>query len=71
MLSRTSHHDLIKNLEPKGVESDTTFSKALKPLLSNTDPMSYKIILAENGEILQKESLVAECRNSHIFSMTD
>ena len=43
----------------------------MKPLFSNSDPMSNKIILAENGEILQEEVQVAESLNSYFLNIID
>ena len=43
----------------------------MKPLFSNTDPMSNKIILVENGEILQEETRAAESLNSYFLNITD
>ena len=43
----------------------------MKPLFSNTDPMSNKIILVENGEILQEETRVAESLSSYFLNVTD
>ena len=45
--------------------------ESCKPLFSNTDLMSNKIILAENGEILQEETRVAESLNSYFLNITD
>ena len=33
--------------------------------------MSDKVVLVENGEILQEETRVAECLNSYFWNITD
>jgi len=43
----------------------------VKLLFSNSDPMSKKIILVENGEILQEETRVAEILNSYFLNITN
>ena len=63
--NRASKRDFFKKLEPMSVDNDREFWKAVKPLSSNTDPMSNKIILVKNGEILQEETRVAEILNSY------
>ena len=70
-LNRASKHYFFKKLEPANVDNDEKFWKAVKPLFSNTDPMSNKIILVENGEILQEETRVAENLNSYFLNIID
>ena len=43
----------------------------MKPLFSNSDPMSNKIALVKNWEILQEENRVAETLNSYFFNIID
>ena len=43
----------------------------MKPFFYNSDPMSNKITLVENGGILQEESQVAEISNSYFLNIID
>ena len=43
----------------------------MKPLFSNSDPMSNKITLVENWEILLEENRVAETLSSYFFNIID
>ena len=70
-LNRASKCNFFKKLEPTNVENDRKFWKAVKPLFSNTDPMSNKIIFVEDCEILQEETRVAEILNSYFLTITD
>ena len=70
-LNRTSKRDFFKKSELANMDNDKKFWKAVKPLFSNTDPMSNKIILVEKGEILQEEIQVAESLNSYLLNKTD
>ena len=70
-LKRASKRDFFKKLEPTIMVNDKKFWKAVKPLFSNSDPMSNKIILTEKGEILQEEIQVAESLNSYFLNKTD
>ena len=53
------------------MDNDKKFRKAVKPLFSNSDPVSNKIILVENGQILQEETQVAESLSSHFWKIID
>ena len=55
-LNRASKREFFKKLEPTNVDNNKQFWKTVKALLSNTNPMNDKIILVENGEILQEET---------------
>ena len=70
-LNRASKWDLFKRLETRDVDNYKKFWKAVKPLLSNTNPMGGKIFVVEKGKIFKKESWVEECLNSYFVKVTD
>ena len=45
----------FKSIQAKSIENDKMFWKTVKPLFSNTNPMSEKITLIENGKILSND----------------
>ena len=70
-LSSTGPQNVIFSREPKNVDNDKNFWKAVKPLLSNTNPIGNKIVFVENDEILQEENRVSEYINSYFLNVTD
>ena len=60
-----------KSIQAKSIENDKQFWKTVKPLFSNTNPMSEKITLIENGKILSNDEEVAECFNEYFINITD
>ena len=51
------HH--FRMIQSKTIENDKEFWKTAKPLFSNKNPMSEKIVLIEDGKILSNDAEVA------------
>ena len=53
-LNTKTKRTYYKSIQAKSIENDKQFWKTVKPLFSNTNPMSEKITLIENGKIIIK-----------------
>ena len=63
------HH--FRMMQSKRIGNDKEFWKTVKPLFSNKNPMSEKIILIEDGKILSNDAEVAECFNEYFCNITE
>ena len=62
-LNTRTKRTYYKSIQAKSIDNDKKFWKTVKPLFSNTNPMSEIITLIENGKILSNDKEVAECFN--------
>ena len=58
-------------MQAKKIDNDKEFWKTVKPLFSNKNPMSEKIILIEDSKILSNDAEVAECFNEYFCNITN
>ena len=58
-------------MQSKRIDNDKEFWKTVKPLFSNKNPMSEKIIVIEDGNILSNDAEVAEYLNEYFCNITD
>ena len=70
-LNTKTKRTYYKSIQAKSIENDKQFWTTVKPLFSNTNPMSEKITLIENGKILSNDEEVAECFNEYFINITD
>ena len=70
-LNREAKRKCYQSLDANSVDNDKKFWKTVKPMFSNGNPMTDKIILIERGEIISNDQMIAECFNDHFVNITD
>ena len=70
-LNIQSKRNHFRMMQAKKIDNDKEFWKTVKPLFSNKNPMSEKIILIEDSKILSDDAEVAECFNEYFCNITN
>ena len=63
-MNREEKFDFYRSIEPRSIENDKKFWKAVKPMFSNGNPMGEQIVLVEDEMIISDDAMIAECFNS-------
>ena len=70
-MNKKAKRDYYKSISPKSVDNDRKFWKMVKPMFSNTNLMSDKIILIEDEKIITDDTEIVETFNTYILNSTD
>eukprot|EP00112_Aurelia_sp_Birch-Aquarium-sp1_P005737 Seg165.6 transcript_id=Seg165.6/GoldUCD/mRNA.D3Y31 product="hypothetical protein" protein_id=Seg165.6/GoldUCD/D3Y31 len=70
-MNRKAKFEFYRSIEPRSIDNEKKFWKAVKPMFSNGNPMGEKIILIEDEVIISDDTMIAECFNSHFVNITD
>ena len=70
-MNRKAIKDYYKSISPKSLDNDRKFWKIIKPLFSNVNPMSEKIILIDGKKIIADVTKIAQCFNTYFLNITE
>ena len=70
-MNKKAKRDYYKSISPKSIDNDKKFWKMVKPMFSNVNPMSDKIILIEDEKIITDDTEIAESFNTYFLNITD
>ena len=70
-MNRKAKKDYYKSISPKSIDNDRKLWKMMKPLFSNVNPMSEKIILIGGEKIIAEDTKLAQCFNTYFLNITD
>ena len=70
-LNVKAKRDYFKSIQSKSIENDKQFWKTVKPLFTNKNPMSEKITLIDDGNIVSSDVEIAECFSTYFTNITN
>ena len=69
-MNKITKREFYTSLDPKRVETNRSFWKTFKPLLSNSESKE-KITLIEDGKIIIDDKSIGHCFNNYFANITD
>ena len=71
IMNKNAKREYYESISPKSIDNDRKCWKVVKPMFSNVNPMSDKIIIIEDEKVITDDTDIAESFNTYFLNMTD